>query len=198
MSTLNMNSILLKVTKIKKTQALAFKKIDGIVNVQKVQLLEEFDASPVTKELLAGPDLSSSAVLPDRYGNLFSFLGFDRNKENPIVPVRKLLENIRLLRKPIVNRIKLTFILKVPRQSDFDKASPMEWESGRSWISAVTHGIGTFSHYMFSLKAGRFKSPTRSGTGIQVASDIHSTSQYLAGIGYVIGMVGKFKRKLVR
>ena len=200
MPILNHASILMKVMKSPKAQQAAYEKLQAKVLMSQTKLIEEFDSNPVTREILAGPDIASSEILPFGYGNLFSFLGFDRNKPNPVEPVRKLLERIHLLRRPTVTSVSWNFTLRIPSQDDIDKASPMEWESGRSWIHAVTYGMGTFSHYMFNLKEGRFKNPKRnsSGVAVQIEPNLHATSSYLSGRGYLIGMMGRFKRSISR
>lgn len=195
---INRNSILIKVMRAKKTQDVAFSKMNNRVTNAKRDLLEEFNKDPVTVELLEGPDLDSSQVMPLGYGNLFSFLGFNRDKPNPVHVVRSMLENIHLLRRVRIDNGGFTFSLKAPNRDDLEKETPMEWESGRSWINAITYGIGTFSHYMFNLKEGRFKTPSRSGTAIQVATNLHQSSVFFTGRGYVIGMLGRFKAKLTR
>lgn len=193
---INKESILVKVLAAKKTRAAAFAAANQRVEMAKKALLNEFDNHPITVELLAGPDLEDSKVMPMGYGNLFSFLGFNRNtKENPIHPIRRLLENIHLIRAPSRDKTHLVFTVRAPSNDDIEKKSPMTWESGRSWVHAVTYGIGTFSHYMFSLKEGRF-SRSKSGTAIQTKTNLRNTSTYFLGRGYVIGMLGKFNRRL--
>lgn len=190
---LNNDTILAKVLKSPKGQRIAFLKLKQQVETAKTQLLQEFDTNPVTVELLQGPEQPYSEVLPNGYGNLFSFLGFSVGRK-PTEPVRELLEKIYLIQKPAVDRKSFTFKIRLPSKEDLNDVSPMEWESGRSWIDAVTYGLGTFSHYMFSLTQGRFQN-SKSNTAIQVGPDLRATSVYLTSQRYVIGMLGDFKRK---
>lgn len=193
---INHDTILKKVLKSSRTQAIAFARLQAKVAAAKEELINDFDGHPVTQELLAGPFKDGSEVLPYGYGNLFSFLGFE-TEQNPTEPVRKLLERIHLLKAPRSSRNAWTFIVRIPSQEDIDKASPMNWESGRSWVNAVEKGIGTFSHYMFNLKAGRFNN-SRSQTAIQVGPNLRNTSAYFAGRGYILGMLKRFQKKILR
>lgn len=190
---INQDAILVKFLKSESVQRKVSTRLYTKVEKAKEALLEEFDSSPVTKEIEAGPDLAESQILPGGYGNLFSFLGFERGTD-PITPVRQLLDKIYMVRKPVIMERYWKFTIRTPSETDFEREAPMTWESGRSWVEAVTHGLSGFSHYMFSLKEGRFKG-SRSSTGTQVKANLRSTAEYFAGVGYVIGMLGRFKRK---
>lgn len=193
MNKINVSSITAKVVKAKKTQAVVFNTLNSRVLTAKNNLIEEFDTHPVTQEILAGPDVQPSTILPFGYGNLFSFLGFEK-ESSPVQQVRLLLEKIHLIKKPAVGKTYLGFKLITPSNEDVEKESPMAWESGRSWIHAITYGIGTFSHYVFSTMSGRYKK-SRSGTAIQVKGYIPSRGEYLTGTSYLFGMLGRFRRK---
>ena len=191
---INSRSILAKVLAADKTRQAALQKVQARFNAAKAELITEFEESPVTQELDAGPALEDSRVLPGGYGNLFSFLGFMQGSK-PTQPVRELLDRIRLIQKPTLEEDRWVFRIRVPDKEDLDNASPMVWEAGRSWIDAVTYGIGTFSHYMFSLTQNRFKN-SHSTTAVQVKPNLRGTAAYFSGVGYVIGMLGRFKRKV--
>ncbi len=191
--TINHNVLLAKILKSEQTQKQAFEFLNEKVERAKDELLTEFNQSPVTQELEAGED-ASSLVLPQGYGNLFGFLGFDAGRE-PIGPVREELEKIEITsRKPQVSGRTWVFRIIFPSEEDLEKVSKMDWESGRSWINAVTKGLSGFSHFLSSLK----RRLGRSGGGVQVESDLRSSGEYFAGTPYVIGMLGRFKRKILR
>lgn len=194
-SSVNTKSILAKVLAAEKTKLAALRQVQEKFDRAKSELLTEFETSPVTQEIDQGPELTTSSVLPGGYGNLYSFLGFIAGS-NPTGPVRQLLNNIRLVKKPTMGEDAWVFRINIPDKADFDDASPMTWEAGRSWIDAVTHGLGTFSHYMFSLTNNRF-TRSKSGTAVQVSTNLRGTAAYFTGVGYVIGMLGRFKRKMV-
>jgi len=200
MGHINFNSIHAKILRAPRAQAQAAEIVQEDVNKLKTELLEDFNSHRATLEIEAGPDLEVSEVLPVGYGNLYSFLGFEDGK-NPTQPVRKKLESIHLLKKPRVDGRYWTFKIKMPTEEDLENASPMDWESGRSWITAITKGLSGFSHYLFTLS----RNIGRSGSAIQVAGDLtggsnspRSGSQFFAGTPYVYEMLRKFVKKLKR
>jgi len=195
MGSFDKNTIKTKILKAHKTQKEAFNKVENKVREAKTELLKEFNENPITQEIEKGPKLPHSEILPEGYGNLFSFFGFDENFE-PIEPIRQQLESIHLDKKIEIEKNKYTFTIKTPSTEDLEEKAPLRWDT-RSWISAVTYGIGRFSHYMFSLTLGRFKK-SYSGTAVEVKPDLGETQSYLRGRAYVIGFLGKFKRKFQR
>jgi hypothetical protein len=190
--TLDERGIIAKVLKSEAFQREAYKRLADKVERAKEELVQEFNESPVTQEIEAGPDVEHSRVLPEGYGNLFSFLGFEDGSD-PVSPVREQLERIGVNKKPQVTANKWVFTIRVPSADDLEKASPMQWETGRSWINAITKGLTGFSYYLSTLK----RRVGRSGTGVQTENVIRPGT-YFAGTSYIIGMLGKFKRKFTR
>jgi hypothetical protein len=191
--TINSEAILVKCLKSQGIQRQIQRALAEKVEVAKEELLHEFEESPVTQEILEGPDAPSSKVLPSGYGNLFSFLGFKEGTD-PITPVRELIEKIGLTGRPEVRSRSWIFKIRIPSEDDIEKASPMEWESGRSWISAVTRGLSGFSHYLNSLR----RRLGRSTGGIETKTAVRPGGEYFAGTPYLIGMLGRFKRRFTR
>ena len=79
MASINKNSIIAKVMKANKTRVAAYTKVESRVLNAKTILLNEFDDSEITKEILAGPEVQPSAVLP--FGSWLLPFGF-----TPAVP----------------------------------------------------------------------------------------------------------------
>jgi len=150
----------------------------NIVENNKALLLQEFDAHPVTQEIKAGPAPSTkniSGTLGGE-GNLFSFLGFYAG-DNPTDRVRDVLETqVRLAtgvrREPKTNSVRFRFSLRIPTQ-EINAASPMTWESGKSWVNAIEKGVSGFSHYLWK----KFIGPaSRSFYGIQAENTVRGGS----------------------
>lgn len=190
--TFNESAILAKFLKSETVQKRASAALKTKVGKAKQELIDEFNDSPVTQELEAGPDVTESKVLPSGYGNLFSFLGFNDNRD-PVAPVREQLEKISIAGRPRVTDRKWIFSIKAPSTDDLERISPMDWETGRSWISAVTKGLSGFSHYLQSLS----RKLGRSTGGEQVKPEVRP-GEYFAGTPYIIGMIGRFRRKFQR
>lgn len=185
------NAILAKMLKSEGIQKQAYALVADKVAEEKRVLIDSFLDSDVTKEIQAGPDVAPSKILPYGYGNLFSFLGFEEGSD-PIAPVVDELNKISVTQKPIVTSRTWQFKIRVPSEDDIEHASPMHWETGRSWIDAITRGLSGFSHYLHSLTKRR----GRSSGGIQTEEPIRPGGEYFGGTSYLIGMLGKFKRKL--
>jgi hypothetical protein len=190
---INQQKLLDQILKSHDLQKNAFKLVSEKTQQVKEELLQEFDSSPVTQEIKAGPSLTHSAVLPNGYGNLFGFLGFEEGSD-PTIPLREELEKISVTStKPEIINKRWRFNIFVPSTEDIDKVTPMQWETGRSWVNAVTKGLTGFSYYVNKLA----QSIGRSGGGIQSKHQLR-TGVYFAGTPYIIGMLGKLKRKLFK
>jgi len=189
--TFNEEVLLAKFLKSETVQRKASALVNEKVQKAKQELIQEFNESEVTQEIEAGPDVSDSKVLPGGYGNLFSFLGFREGRE-PIPPLREELEKISVNRKPEITSRKWIFKIRAPSEDDIERVTPMDWESGRSWVNAVTKGLSGFSYFLNKLS----KAIGRSGGGIQTKTPVRSGGQFFRGTPYIIGMLGRFKRKI--
>lgn len=160
-----------------------------ILQESKQELIQEFNQHPVTIEIAAGPTSSNSSGTLGGKGNLFSFLGFSQGS-NPIEPIRSLLQKIELSTgKPRVSGGKIQFKVNMPDSNEFENASKMPWESGRSWLYDVERTISGLSQYLY----GQFNK-SRSGTGVQTANT--TVSKTFVPVKYFATMVDKFKKKL--
>jgi len=192
MAKTNLPALKVKILKSRHVQRKASAAIEARVLSAKQELLNEFDKHPVTQEIAAGPDLESSNILPQGYGNLYSFLGF-RKGRSPVNEVREELEKIHFVKTPIVSPNKWIFRIKAPSNEDIENKSRMDWESGRSWIHAITYGLSGFSYYLFTLS--RKLSSSRSGRGIQTDNQPRGGGEFFAGQSYLFSMLLRFKRK---
>jgi hypothetical protein len=156
----------------------------------KHELIQEFNNHPVTKEIAAGPNAANSSGTLGNKGNLFSFIGFDEGS-NPIEPIKSLLEKIELSQsKPrIASGSIIQFKVNMPNDSEFENASKMPWESGRSWLYDIERTISGLGQYLY----GQFKK-SRSGTGMQIENNI--TSKTFVPVRYFSTMLDKFTKKL--
>ena len=124
-----------------------------------------FDNHKVSKEIMMGKHAKNTTnSLAD--GNLFTFLGFDEKKENPVSKLRRLLEaSISIEYKGFENG-RVLYVAYFPEWSEIYNETPLEWAEGRSWVRAVEHGVSGMGRYLY-LKS-RESAESRSGKGIQM------------------------------
>lgn len=131
--------------------------------------ITEFESHPVTQEIRGGENASNSSGTLGGYGNLFSFIGFNKGSD-PISPVINLINKINVLD---VKFSKDEFIVKIliPSKNDFGTVTKMPWESGRSWLLDIERGISGLGAYLY-----RKYSKSRSGYGLQSNFNYKSTT----------------------
>jgi hypothetical protein len=157
----------------------------------KVRMIEEFNSHPVTQEILSGPRGSNISGTLTGSGNLFSFIGFEKNS-NPITPILEQLNLIQIsLRKSYDN---IFLYIRMPTPEDIWKVTPMPWQEGRSWAKGIESGISGLNYYLY------FENPnpsisqiSRSGTGVQSGKQ-RSSSRYVP-VKYISELLKKYKTK---
>lgn len=148
---------------------------------KKDEFLVAFDNHPVTEEIRGGPTRQESIL---GYGNLFSFLGFERDQK-PITPLRAWLKKtIKRDGEPRIQveggAIYLRQNVTVPTLDEVNQAAnettPLAgWAGGRGWTDLIEKGVTGFTRYL-SIYGGTKRRkqiddpPSRSGTAIQVKS----------------------------
>lgn len=167
------------------------------------ELLEEFDEHPVTQEIEAGQksplgtdNLSDSL---QGKGNLYTFLGFLQPR-NPVQEVRTILkEEIKMGPKAQITHLPkksiFSFPVLFPTMEDLEARTPMDWESGKSWLRAVERGVTGFGAYIYWKIAGR-------STGGLEAKDGKGKLRVLRQgkyrpVSYMSALLRKFKEKFL-
>lgn len=155
------------------------RKIRDCVFHAKEDFLKDFLEHPVTKEIQAGADATNISGTLGGYGCLFSYIGFE-NGTDPIEPILRRIKNIQVRIYQTDTTLRYTIV--VPRMDSIEKATPMPWASGRSWVRGIEHGIAGMGHYFHNPK-GNLKN-SRSGTAVQVAkkqrSGRYKNTKYLS------------------
>lgn len=155
----------------------------------KNDFLKEFDNHKITQEIEAGPNASNTSGTLNGKGNLFSFIGFNKNSD----PVSLLRQNIKkgfsISTKKITNGFR--FLISYPSFEELKKATPMPWETGNSWIQGIENGISGFSNYMYK----RF-SEGRSGAALQSNNTLRDGS--FNRTNYISGMINNFIKRIER
>jgi len=139
------------------TGELLSKKIERL----KDEMIRDFLNLPVTKEIMAGPTSSNISGTLGGYGNLFSFIGFQKGA-NPIGPIINLLNQTtyNISRVSPRGQIKLTIVM--PSSNDIFNATPVPWAPGLSWAQRIETGMSGLGNYL-----NKSSSSSRSGSGVQ-------------------------------
>jgi hypothetical protein len=187
--TLNLKELNREIFSNKELQVYMQIQAEKILAENKYKLQQEFDGHPVTKEIQAGPDTSNSSGTLGGIGNLFSFIGFNRESD-PIQPIRELINKITLgkLSKTGDDGM-FTFTVNIPAKSEFEAVTKMPWETGRSWLYDVERSISGLGQYLY----GKYNK-SRSGSGAQSEKSVRSTG--FKPVPYFSSMLENFIKRL--
>jgi len=162
-------------------------RIERALQKEAQKLITDFESHPVTQEIEGGPNAGNQSNTLGGYGNLFSFIGFDKESD-PISPIRSLLARsitIKSFRKKR-NILGFKLVFTVPTAEEINEVSPMPW-STESWTEAVERGISGLSQYLYSSEKS-YKT-SRSGPAVQLDFDMagrgrssSSPTDYISGI----------------
>ena len=158
------------------------------VEKEKALFKQDFESHPVTQEIDGGESASNVSGTLGGYGNLFSFLGFNKGA-NPTTPVKFLIQSISLGKNVRISSSGFQLKVNIPSKEQFGAVSKMPWEGGRSWLLDIERGISGLGAFLY----GRFSS-SRSGGGIQ--SKYNYSNRRFQNIKYFSEMYSKFLRRL--
>lgn len=148
----------------KNAEKLVAEKVDRGVDA----MLDAFEDHPVTKEIDAGEYADNSSGTLDGYGNLFTFIGFYLQDENPVYIARELLKDVKYAifsERKQKEGVRYSFRVRLVNEKTIKDLSPLPWEPGLSWIQGIEKGISGFGFYMYK----RFPEG-RSTEGLQAKS----------------------------
>jgi len=204
MATINITEFIKKITPaiINSTQNLAYGAALSKSGRLKRETLKEFDKHPVTQEIESAENSGSPETadnlsgLLDGKGNLFTFLGFIRERK-PVEELRKFLtEQLILKKKPIVfpesKSVLFSFEFNIPNEIEIEQQTKMDWENGNSWVTGIEKGVSGFSNYIYWKKF--MNSSSRSGGGIQVYSKVRDAS--MKTTKYLPDILNRLKKQL--
>jgi len=168
---------------LQRTVFVAFEKI-------KNEMIQEFQNHPITKEILAGPNAENTSGTLNGYGNLFAFIGFDKNT-NPIQPILNILQKSKIE----YNRTTETgiiFTIVLPSKFDIFKETPMPWAAGRSWAEGIERGISGLGKFLYTDSA----ETSRSGEGIQSKGVIKGGK--FTPVPYISALLKKYEKQFLQ
>lgn len=161
----------------------------------KETFMEAFDTHPITQELEEGPDAVGSSVLPEGYGNLFSFIGF-YSDESPIEELRAYLDrNIRLRSNPVIQPYRYLYTVSLPTEDDLASVTPMPFGTAKSWVLSLEKGIPGFNRYLFDLE--REFAASRSGPAVQTDKKHILRGGSVGPKPYLSTLFNEFRRALI-
>lgn len=162
--------------------------VEKEVEKEKAIFRQDFESHPVTQELEGEENASNISGTLGGYGNLFSFLGFNKGA-NPTTPVKLLIQKIILDRNVKTTSNGFQIKVNIPSKEEFAAVSKLPWEGGRSWLLDMERGISGLGAFLY----GRFAS-SRSGGGIQ--SKYKYSNRAFRPVKYFSQMYNKFIRRL--
>lgn len=176
---------------VKKNKRAFQQRITDAFDKIKQEMLEEFLVHPVSIEIVAGPYAQNSSGTLDGYGNLFSFIGFDRGSA-PLEPIIEVLEATRI----DVDRVSNTGLLMkiiIPSKEDIFSVTPMPWATGRSWAEGIERGISGFGRYLNTENRAVYKDRIGSGRGVQADGVIRGGK--FKNTSYISALINKYAKK---
>ena len=184
-----------KASRSEKIQRQAYEIAKVKARAAQKEMVEEFEAHPVTRELEGGATAANLSGTLGGYGNLFSFIGF-LSGSNPTSLIRSYLQkSVRVHRKPRVSKSHkdtiMRFRLDIPRANEIEVLTPSPWE-GRSWTRGIERNISGFGSYMFS-RHENFKD-SRSGKAVQSSKQMRTMAY--RPIKYMTSILNSFYKKL--
>lgn len=136
-----------------------------LFNQIRQEMIDEFSNHPITQEIDMGPKLGWSSPFLGGYGDLFSFIGFERDA-NPTKPILELLKGLRfytVFSKGLDHKFEVRFF---PTIDDVAAVTPMPWADGRSWAKGIESGISGLGSYL-NIETDYNPPDLRSTAGIQ-------------------------------
>lgn len=152
----------------------------------KKQMIKEFLKHPVSVEILAGIQAYNSSGTLGGYGNLFTFIGFDKGSE-PLNPIINILEESRI-EYGIDSETGFVAKIYLPSSEQIFSETPMPWASGRSWAEGIERGISGFGQYL-NTPADR----SRSSEGIEIKATVRGGK--FKNTTYVSALINKYSKK---
>lgn len=171
--------------------ALAIRKeiIPQIENAQE-QMIKDFMSHSVSKEIASGPTSTNLSSTLSGYGNLFSFIGFERN-QNPLAVINDILSKKIVVKVRTISSGKFKITLYIPTKEEIYQSTPLPWASGSSWTEGIEAGISNLGSYLYSSTG--FKEST-SGTGLQIKNLKKSVT--FKTTPYISEIMKKFRNRL--
>jgi hypothetical protein len=155
----------------------------------KKDMVADFLRHPITKEIENGPMSSNISGTLGGYGNLFSFIGFEKSSR-PISPIVELLNQTNFSCSRMVRGM-INITVELPSAEQIFRATPLPWAPGLSWAQRIEVGMSGLGMYMSKLSP-----KSRSTTGVQTDSVIRSGK--FTNTKYITSFLKKWVKEFVK
>jgi|TARA_B110000503_G_C7145394_1_gene412692 excinuclease UvrABC ATPase subunit len=183
----DLNEILKQLNKQPAYVSYADKMIEQKFEKIKTQMLAEFDSHPVTIEIDGGITAQNTSKTLNNITNLYSFIGFEQG-DKPTDTVRNIL-NQSSYRKSMGNNSIINYIFEIPTAQQIFLATPLPWETGRSWVKGIEEGISGLGYYV------KIRKNSRSGLGIQSEEQQRKNVRF-QNTQYISALIKKYDKKI--
>lgn len=136
--------------------------------VMKKQMIKEFLNLPITKEIQGGPSASNISGTLKGYGNLFSFIGFNKT-DSPLDPIINLLNQSYIRVGKSNPRGQVLVSIEIPSAKQIFESTPLPWATGISWAQRIEVGMSGLGYYLNTQHPGG-----RSGVGVQIQGKVRA------------------------
>lgn len=170
-------------------------RIRPLFNQIRQEMLEELNEHPITQEIEMGPKFGYQSRFLSGYGDLYSFIGFDRN-DDPIKPIRELFRGLRLFSVTSKGFEHVYEIRNFPTAKDVFDVTPMPWRSGQSsWARGIESGISGLGRYL-NIETEYNPPSLRSTAGVQVDTKQTFRAPFQP-TQYISAIINKYRAKFL-
>lgn len=144
------------------------------------KLIKDFYNHVITKEIKGGSTASNSSGTLGGYGNLFSFIGFERG-DNPTAIIEQIFSQKISVRVRAIKsgRFRIS-IFNSPDAQEVYQSTPLPWAEGDgSWAEGMEKGISNLGSFLYrerGIRGSSKGSRSRSGNGIQISNTLRSST----------------------
>jgi hypothetical protein len=171
---IDLRSVARKTTEAAKVKGapVAYMRAYSVFKRAKGAMLREYDRHPISVEIKGGVGASPSSGATQGYGNLFTFLGFEKGSD-PVGQLRHMLDAGTGFRPTIFRDNTWYFRVSTPSREVIGFTTNLAW--GMSWVEAVEEGVDNLSYYVYKTSRG-YKG--RSGGGFQKGKEHNPTLDF--------------------
>ncbi len=155
----------------------------------KKDMITDFLRHPITKEIEGGPMALNTSGTLGGYGNLFSFIGFEKGSR-PISPIVALLRQTNFNCSRMVRGV-INITVELPSADQIFRATPLPWATGISWAKRIEVGMSGLGMYM-----SKPAETSRSGTGLQSSKNIRGGK--FSNTQYITAFLKKWQKEFIK
>lgn len=153
----------------------------------KEEMLSEFNSHPVTIEIEGGINAQNTSKTLSDVTNLYSFIGFEQG-DKPVEVIRQMLKKASY-KKLIGKDSVINYTFEIPTAQEIFLATPLPWETGRSWAKGIEEGISGLGYYIKQVKN------SRSGLGVQSQNQVRKGVRF-NNTQYISSLIKKYNKKI--